>query len=253
MPDAKLIAIGLQDGEHLAVLSSRHHVTWAVATGASLGGTPNYNHADCFYKYPFPKLTTAQKIRLRELGDELDAHRKRQQDIYPKLTLTQMYNVLEKCRAGEAIKGKDREIYNQGLIGILKDLHDHIDAAVAETYGWPVDLSDEEILLRLVTLNKERTEEETAGRILWLRPEYQNLEDKQVATGKTLEMDLSVVAKEKGDPWPKSLPDQIAAVRETLSELGEATPEQIARRFIRARVTIVQAQKVEEECYAVLR
>ena len=262
LPDAKLIAIGLQDGEHLAVLSSRHHVTWAMATGANLGVTSNYNHADCFYKYPFPKLTTAQKIRLRELGDELDAHRKRQQDIYPKLTLTQMYNVLEKLHAGETIKGKDREIYDHGLISILEDLHDQIDDAVAEAYGWPVDLSDEEILLRLVALNKERAEEEAAGQIRWLRPEYQNPEDKQTTTGKTLEMDLGVAAKVEKAPWPKALPDRIAAVREALSELGEATPEQIARRFMRARVTSVQplleslaalgqAEKVKDGRYTV--
>jgi hypothetical protein len=45
--------------------------------------------------------------------------------------VTQMYNVLEKLRAGGTIDGKDKDIYDQGLIGILRDLHDQIDAAVA--------------------------------------------------------------------------------------------------------------------------
>ncbi len=47
LPDAKLIAIGLQEGSNLAVLSSRFHVTWAMATGANLGvgNDSNYNHA----------------------------------------------------------------------------------------------------------------------------------------------------------------------------------------------------------------
>ncbi len=41
-------------------------------------------------------------------------------------------------------------------------------------------------------------------------------------------------------PWPKTLPDQIAAVREVLGELGEATPADIARRFVRARAGTVE-------------
>lgn len=33
--------------------------------------------------------------------------------------------------------------------------------------------------------------------------------------------------------WPKALPEQIAAVRAALSDMGEATPEQVARQFKR--------------------
>ena len=36
------------------------------------------------------------------------------------------------------------------------------------------------------------------------------------------------------------MPDQIAAVREALSVMGEATPEQIARRFVRGRAVTVE-------------
>src|SRR5690606_34377580 len=148
-----------------------------------------------FGAFPFPDLTDPQKIHLRRLGEDLDAHRKRQQAAHSKLTLTQMYNVLEKLRAGETIEGKDREIYDAGLIGILRDLHDQIDIAVADAYGWPVDLSDEEILLRLVALNEERAAEEARGRIRWLRPDYQNPTGQKAAKGKTGEMDLGTVAK----------------------------------------------------------
>ncbi|MRG74077.1 class I SAM-dependent DNA methyltransferase [Alphaproteobacteria bacterium HT1-32] len=240
LPDAKLIAVCSDDAAILAVLSSRIHVTWSIAAGAFLEDRPNYNHAECFNHFPFPDLTADQKTRLRSLGEELDAHRKRQQAAHPKLTLTHMYNVLEKLRAGETIEGKDREIYDQGLIGILRELHDQIDAEVARTYGWPVDLSDEDILLRLVALNKERAEEEARGHIRWLRPEYQNPSGQQAAKGEQAELDVGTAAKIERAPWPKTLPDQIAAVRETLQDLGEATPDQIARRFIRARTTSIQ-------------
>lgn len=242
LPDNKLIVLALDDAAWLSVLSSKIHVNWSLAAGSWLGvgNDPVYAKTRCFDPFPFPDLTDALKIHLRTLGEELDAHRKRQQAAHPKLTLTHMYNVLEKHRAGETIEGKDREIYDQGLIGILRDLHDQIDAAVAEAYGWPVDLSDKDILLRLVALNKERAEEEARGHIRWLRPDYQNPTGVQAAKGKTSEMELGAVAKVEKAPWPKTLPEQIAAVREALSEMGEATPEQIARRFLRARTTAVQ-------------
>ena len=226
----------------LAVLSSRVHVVWALSAGGRLGvgNDPRYNKSRCFDPFPFPELMPEQKSYLASLGEQLDAHRKAQQAAHPKLTLTQMYNVLEKLRAGEPIEGKDREIYDQGLVGILRDLHDQIDAAVADAYGWPADLSDDDILFRLVALNKERAEEEAQGHVRWLRPEFQNPDGKTAAKGKNAEMDLGpAVAVEKA-PWPKTLPDQIAAVREALEDAGEATPEQIARKFVRARTTSVQ-------------
>ena len=242
LPESGLVGIGLDGGQHLAILSSKFHTLFMLATCGWLGAgnDPTYNNSICFNKFPFPDLTDDQRTRLRTLGEDLDAHRKRQQAANPKLTLTQMYNVLEKLRAGETIEGKDREIYDRGLIGILKDLHDQIDAAVAEAYGWLVDLSDEDILFRLVALNKERAEEEARGHIRWLRPDYQNPEGRVAAKGKTKDMDLGIVAKVEKAPWPNTLPDQIAAVREALSYMGEATPEQIARRFMRARTTSVQ-------------
>ncbi|MCA0857828.1 class I SAM-dependent DNA methyltransferase [Phaeobacter italicus] len=242
LSESAVVTIAIEDAAVLACLSGHHHVTWALAAGGWLGvgNDPVYNNSRCFEPFPFPDLADTQKTQLRALGEELDAHRKRQQAAHPKLTLTQMYNVLEKLRAGDAIKGKDKEIYDQGLIGILRDLHDQIDAAVADAYGWPRDLSDEEILMRLVDLNKERAAEEAAGHIRWLRPEYQNPTGAKVEKGRTADLDLGVVAKVEKSPWPKALPDQIAAVREALVELGEASPEQIARRFARARTTAVQ-------------
>ena len=151
-----------------------------------------------------------------------------------------MYNVLEKLRAGERIEGKDREVYDQGLIGILRDLHDQIDAAVAEAYGWPASLTDDEILQNLVTLNRARAAEEARGEIRWLRPDYQNPAGHTATKGEQTELDVGSVTTTAKTPWPARLPDQIAAVRATLQDMGEATPEQIARHFARGRTTSVQ-------------
>ncbi|MEP1441597.1 MAG: DNA methyltransferase [Hyphomicrobiales bacterium] len=231
LPDDALINIASEDNSHLAVLSSHTHECWALAQGGELGPTPRYNKSRCFDTFPFPELNDSQRTHLAQLGDELDAHRKRQQEAHPKLTLTQMYNVLEKLRAGETIEGKDKEIYDQGLISILRDLHDQIDHAVADAYGWPHDLSDEDILYRLVDLNHERAKEEANGHVRWLRPEYQNPSGHDAVVKDTV-LDLGEAPIAAATiPWPKALPDQIALVRETLHDMGEVSPAQMARQF----------------------
>jgi len=243
LPDAKLIAICLPDAWQLAVLSARYHVCWAISAGAWLGvgNDANYNHAQCFNPFPFPDPTEAQKARLRSFGEQLDAHLKAQQAAHPKLTLTAMYNVLEKLSAGQRIEGKDKDVYDQGLIGILRDLHGQIDAAVAEAYGWPADLSDDEILHRLVDLNRARAAEEARGLVRWLRPDYQNPQGRAVAAkGEQGALDIGPTETTAKTPWPKTMPDQIAAVRAALHDLGEATPDQIARRFHRVQSRSVQ-------------
>lgn len=47
-----------------------------------------------------------------------------------------MYNVLEKLRSGEALNAKDKTIHEQGLVSVLRELHDALDTAVFDGYGW---------------------------------------------------------------------------------------------------------------------
>ena len=67
--------------------------------------------------------------------------------------MTGMYNVLEKLRAGEPLTDKEKTIHEQGLVSVLKQIDDDLDAAVFEAYGLPVTLTDKEILERLVALS----------------------------------------------------------------------------------------------------
>ena len=243
LPDNKLIVLAVPTGEFLAVLSSKIHVVWSLDAGSWLGvgNDPVYAKTKCFDPFPFPTLSEPLKARLRQLGEDLDAHRKRQQALHPKLTLTAMYNTLDKLRAGDRIEGRDKETYDQGLIAILRDLHDKIDAAVAEAYGWPATLTDDAILHNLVALNRTRATEEANGQIRWLRPEYQNPAGQTAtAQGEQTAMDIGPAVSTDKTPWPKTMPEQIAAVRTALSAMGEATPDQIARHFARARTTAVQ-------------
>ena len=110
------------------------------------------------------------------------------------LTLTGLYNVLEKLRAGEALTEKEQDIHERGLVSVMKHLHDQIDAAVFDAYGWPRDLSDEEILARLVELNKERRAEEAKGLVRWLRPEYQAPAAKTIVVTEQGQLDISAHA-----------------------------------------------------------
>ena len=138
LPDNKLIAIALDDAWTLGVLSSRVHVFWALATGSRLGvgNDPVYVKTRCFETFPFPAPGAPEKDRIRQLAEDLDAHRKARQALHPGLTMTGMYNVLEQLRRGEPLSAKEKTIHEQGLVSVLRQLHDELDAAVLAAYGW---------------------------------------------------------------------------------------------------------------------
>lgn len=137
-----------------------------------------------------------------------------------------------------------------------------------DAYGWPHNLTDEEILERLVALNHERAEEEKQGLIRWLRPEFQNPARGKQAVQTELELeaddedsdDESESPKTKGGKskakakakskdkapakaaWPKKLREQITIVRQSLQDhKGPTSSEAIAKRF-----KSVKADAVEE-------
>ncbi len=240
LPDNKLVSVALDDAHILGILSSRIHGTWALAAGSHLGvgNDPVYVKTRCFEAFPFPEASDAQKARIRELGEALDGHRKRQQAEHPALTMTGMYNVLAKLRSGEVLTKKEQAIHEQGLVSVLKELHDDLDAAVFDAYGWPSALDDEGILERLVALNAQRAAEERQGTIRWLRPEYQCPEGPATQTEAVEAVAAAAVEAQtpKKRPWPKALAEQAQTVRTALAAFnGPATAEQVARTFKSAR------------------
>ena len=141
--DGSLFAFALDDWYYAGVLSSSAHCKWALSAGGKLGPTPRYNAYRCFETFPFPAANDSQKQKIRELGEALDAHRKKQQAAHPGLTITGMYNVLEKLRTGEELTAKEKKIHDDGLVSVLKKIHDDLDAAVFDAFGWPANLSDD--------------------------------------------------------------------------------------------------------------
>jgi len=121
---------------------------------------------------------------------------------------------------------------------VRRQIHDELDAAVADAYGWPVDLTDEEIIERLVALNHERADEERRGIVRWLRPEFQNPDGRTqqaIAAEAKVKPAETKKAKAKKQSWPKSLSAQAAAVQAALADLsGPADEADVAKRFTRA-------------------
>jgi hypothetical protein len=171
--DNALIAIASDDAWHLGVLSSRVHAVWFDAKCSRLVDRRMYTKSLCFDTFPFPDAAEEQKTEIRALGEALDAHIKAAQARGA--TITEMYNLAEALRAAPKAKlsAAQRLTHERAATTVLLELHEKLDAAVAGAYGWPNDLSDEEILARLTALNAERAAEEAGGKIRWLRPEYQ--------------------------------------------------------------------------------
>jgi hypothetical protein len=101
------------------------------------------------------------------LMERLDASRRAALAEDPKLTITGLYDLVGKVCSGAAPTPR-----------IVAKLHDDLDQAVADAYGWGEEwrrapLPPGEIVARLVKLNAERAAEEQAGTIRWLRPDYQ--------------------------------------------------------------------------------
>jgi hypothetical protein len=276
--DGSVIAVASEDDALLGFLSSVVGVTWSAAAGGRMGvgNDLRYHTTTCFDPLPFPDLrngcgshlgvTCTAKFgetgspesddttpidRIRHVAEQLENHRKRQQLAHADLTLTGMYNALEKLRSGEPLTAKERVIHGQGLVSVLRQIHDELDAAVLEAYGWsdllpllrvahgndaPADgqtrdeakrAFEEAVLERLVALNAERAAEEARGLVRWLRPEFQNPDAARAPEQGALVADEddsepeaaapAAAATGKPRPWPKDPVEQVRAVADLIA------------------------------------
>ena len=234
--DSTTVIFALSDGPAYGVLSSQVHVEWSLAAGGTLEDRPRYNKTRCFETFPFPSddtgLTPELAQRIASLAEEIDQFRKARQAAHPEVTLTGLYNVLEALRLGQPLSAKDQNLHQLGLCSVLRTLHDDLDAAVLQAYGWsdlsPIPWADtaarsawtETVLARLVALNTRRAAEEAEGRIRWLRPAFQNPahanQTAQVQTSLEMGSAAAVARAVSTQPWPATLPEQIRAVAQVL-------------------------------------
>ncbi len=141
----------LRDDDYFfGVLHSRAHEIWSLRMGTWLGkgNDPRYTPTTCFETFPLPwppgqeSPDDPQVQAIAEAARTLNEQRERwlnpegaSETELKKRTLTNLYNARPNW---------------------LDLAHKRLDHAVFAAYGWPEDITDEEILARLLALNLER-------------------------------------------------------------------------------------------------
>ena len=173
--ESTVIAIARDDDTSFGILHSRFHEMWALRLGTSLEDRPRYTPSTTFETFPFPDGLTpniaaseyaanphAQAIgtaarRLCELRDNWLNPPDLVQRV-PEVVAGYPDRILPRdVAAAETLKKRTlTNLYNERPAW-LANAHRDLDAAVATAYGWPADLSDDEVLKRLLELNKLRS------------------------------------------------------------------------------------------------
>jgi hypothetical protein len=141
--DQKIIVFSFYQNNSFAVMQSRLHEIWAVFFGCSLGDTPAYTPTDCFETFPFPKSYEANG-QLEEAGK---AYYDFRADLMVQNNegLTKTYN-----------RFHDPDELSPDILK-LRELHDAMDRAVLDAYGWSDIPTDCQFLL-----DYEEEEEDSA-------------------------------------------------------------------------------------------
>ncbi len=127
---------------------SRVHELWALRKCSTLEDRPSYNSKTTFETFPLP---------WRPGSEPKDGHRVKDIAAAAKELVEKRDAWLNPpgASAAELKKRTLTNLYNQRPQW-LEDAHRALDKAVLAAYGWPADLSDTDILERLLALNRER-------------------------------------------------------------------------------------------------
>lgn len=141
LPDCEIIVFARNDDYFFGVLQSRIHTVWSLRKGTQLRERNTgfrYTPTTTFETFPLPRATPEQQEAIATAARALDTFRRGwlKPKTGPQRTLTQLYT--------------DNPTW-------LQQAHGRLDAAVAQAYGWPVDLAEADILNRLLALNATRT------------------------------------------------------------------------------------------------
>jgi type II restriction/modification system DNA methylase subunit YeeA len=189
LPDCACSAIARQDDTTFGILHSRFHELWSLrmCTWLGKGNDPRYTPTTCFETFPFPAgvlplpsppppgegaISSTQRGEVGR-GEEAIAtaavtlNKLRENWLNPPEWVEWVITPQEE-KAGYpkrpvAKPGHESDLKKRTLTNLynsrpawLDNAHKALDKAVAAAYGWPDDLTDDEILSRLLSLNMER-------------------------------------------------------------------------------------------------
>ncbi len=153
IPDHAVLVFARDDDFFFGILHSRIHECWARRQGTQLREVESgfrYTPTSTFETFPFPWPPSKEPTDDRRVKAIADAARK----------------LVEKRDAWLHPPGAvEQELTDRTLTNLynkrpawLDDAHRKLDEAVFASYGWPSDLTDSEILARLLALNHERAQ-----------------------------------------------------------------------------------------------
>ena len=182
IPDSRLYVIARDDDTTFGILHSQFHEVWSLATcswhgDGNEGGRPTYNAHSCFETFPFPEGLTpdipapeyandprAQRIAAAAKRlDQLRNNWLNPPDLVmrvPEVVEGYPDRILPKHEAAAMVLKKRTltNLYNERPAW-LENAHRALDEAVADAYGWKADMSDDQMLTKLLALNLERAKE----------------------------------------------------------------------------------------------
>ena len=170
-PDHQLIAIARDDDVTFGILHSRFHEAWSLRLGTSLEDRPRYTPTTTFETFPFPE-GMSPNVPAAEYLDEprataiAEAARRlvelRDRWLNPPEWVEWVDEPVPGFpkRAVARSEAAEKELKKRTLTNLynarpqwLDDAHVALDAAVAAAYGWSPDITEDEALRELLTMN----------------------------------------------------------------------------------------------------
>jgi hypothetical protein len=142
LPSNSIVIFASDDDYMLGLLHSQVHEVWARQLGGQVREVESgfrYTPTTCFETFPLPQCSDAQRDEIRAAAKQLDTLRRgwlfpsdADEDELKLRTLTKLYNTPPSW---------------------LRQVHEGIDRAVYDAYGWPFPMPANDLLGELAVLN----------------------------------------------------------------------------------------------------
>ncbi|WP_238325362.1 Eco57I restriction-modification methylase domain-containing protein [Lunatimonas lonarensis] len=230
--NANLTIFGIQGFDNFSILQSSLHFAWAYKFSTKLETRLIYQPSDVFETFPFPENSNIKyKDYLNEIGERYYKERKKLMfDI--KLGLTKFYNLFNLREIDYSVIKNDSKKFEKDVLSfwthfekmnfnfsweesikrilMLRQLHEQMDEAVLEAYGWTdiqlrhdfyeVDYLPENDRVRYTIHPDAR--KEILKRLLELNHQYFEEEAKQ---GLHKQKNVEAFYEQKGQPVPEEV------------------------------------------------